>query len=57
MNQTFKMDDDLRPEYDFTQMTVVARGKDRKPSRKQLTDFDPLTKSLIGVFNLIQKCL
>jgi hypothetical protein len=49
MNQNFDMDDDLRPEYDFTQLTVIARGKDRKPSRKQLTDLDPWTKSLIGV--------
>jgi hypothetical protein len=29
------MDDDLRPEYDFTQMTVVARGKGR--NRNPLT--------------------
>ena len=26
------MDDDLRPEYDFTQLTVVARGEGRKKS-------------------------
>jgi hypothetical protein len=30
MNQAAEMDDDLRPEYDFTLMTVVARGKGRK---------------------------
>ncbi len=30
MNQTFEMDDDLRPEYDFTQLPVVARGQGRK---------------------------
>jgi len=30
MSQTCDIDDDLRPEYDFTQMTVVARGKGRK---------------------------
>ena len=30
MSQTF--DDDLRPEYDFTQLTVVARGQGRKHS-------------------------
>jgi hypothetical protein len=30
MNQTFDMDDDLLPEYDFTQMTVVVRGEGRK---------------------------
>jgi len=29
MNPNFDMDDDLLPEYDFTQMTVVARGKSR----------------------------
>ncbi len=35
MSQIFDMDDDLRPEYDFTQMTVVARGKGR--NRNPLT--------------------
>lgn len=30
MSQTFEMDDDLRPEYDFTQLPVVARGQGRK---------------------------
>ena len=30
MNQNSEIDDDLRPEYDFTQMTVVARGRGRK---------------------------
>lgn len=40
MSQTFDMDDDLLPEYDFTQMTVVARGKGRqnmsqKPMRQE----------------------
>ena len=32
MNQNFEMEDDLRPEYDFTKMTVVARGQGRKRS-------------------------
>jgi hypothetical protein len=32
MSQNFEMDDDLRPEYDFTQLTVVARGQGRKRS-------------------------
>jgi hypothetical protein len=32
MNQTFEMEDDLRPEYDFTQLTVVSRGQGRKRS-------------------------
>jgi hypothetical protein len=32
MNQNFEMNDDLRPEYDFTQLTVVARGQGRKRS-------------------------
>ncbi|MGB7086617.1 MAG: hypothetical protein WBD47_13760 [Phormidesmis sp.] len=30
MSQISEMDDDLRPEYDFTQMPVVARGQGRK---------------------------
>ena len=30
MSQTFEMDDDLRPKYDFTQLSVVARGQGRK---------------------------
>lgn len=32
MSQTSEMDDDLRPEYDFTQLTVVARGQGRNRS-------------------------
>ncbi len=32
MNQTSEMDDDLRPEYDFTQLPVIARGSGRKQS-------------------------
>lgn len=33
MNQNFdNVEDDLRPEYDFTQLQVVARGQGRKPS-------------------------
>ena len=40
MNQNFDMDDDLRPEYDFTQLTVIARGQERetnsqKPMRQE----------------------
>ncbi len=31
MSQTFE-EDDLRPEYDFTQLPVVARGQGRKRS-------------------------
>lgn len=30
MSQTFEMDDDLRPEYDFTQLPVIERGQGRK---------------------------
>ena len=36
MSQTFDMDDDLLPEYNFTQMTVVARGKGRQNMSQQL---------------------
>jgi hypothetical protein len=32
MSQIFEIDDELRPEYDFTQLTVVARGQGRKRS-------------------------
>ena len=32
MNQISELDDDLRPEYDFTQLTVVDRGTGRKQS-------------------------
>ncbi|MGB5594665.1 MAG: hypothetical protein WBM32_14745 [Crocosphaera sp.] len=30
MSQNFDLDDDLLPEYDFTQLPVVARGPGRK---------------------------
>ena len=32
MSQNFEIEDDLRPEYDFNQLTVVARGQGRKRS-------------------------
>ncbi len=32
MNQISEMDDDLQPEYDFTQLTVISRGEGRKKS-------------------------
>jgi hypothetical protein len=32
MNQIPEMDDDLQPEYDFTQLTVVDRGEGRNKS-------------------------
>jgi uncharacterized protein (DUF4415 family) len=40
MSLTFDMDDDLLPEYDFTQMTVVAKGQrcetsSQKPMRQE----------------------
>ncbi|WP_310429922.1 hypothetical protein [Chamaesiphon sp. VAR_48_metabat_135_sub] len=40
MNQISEMDDDLRPEYDFTQLTVVARGQGRKKSNLTV-ELDP----------------
>jgi hypothetical protein len=42
MNQNFEIDmeDDLLPEYDFTQMTVVSRGQGRKKSDVTVT-LDP----------------
>jgi hypothetical protein len=42
MNQNFEIDmeDDLLPEYDFTQMTIVARGQERKKSVVTVT-LDP----------------
>jgi len=32
MSQTSEMDDELRPEYEFTELSVVARGQGRKRS-------------------------
>ena len=40
MNQISEMDDDLRPEYDFTQLTVVARRQGRKKSNLTV-ELDP----------------
>jgi hypothetical protein len=40
MSQTSEIDDDLRPEYDFTQLTVVARGQGRKQSARTV-QLDP----------------
>jgi hypothetical protein len=40
MNQISEIDDDLCPEYDFTQLTVVARGQGRKKSNLTI-ELDP----------------
>jgi hypothetical protein len=40
MSQTSEMNDDLRPEYDFAQLPVVARGQGRKRST-QAIQLDP----------------
>jgi hypothetical protein len=40
MNQTSNMNDDLRPEYDFTQLKVVARGQGRQKSSR-MVQLDP----------------
>ena len=40
MSQTFETDDDLRPEYDFTQLPVVARGQGRKRDTRTI-QLDP----------------
>ena len=40
MSQTCDLDDDLRPEYDFTQLPVVARGQGRKPATR-MVQLDP----------------
>ena len=38
MKKTSEMDDDLRPEYDFSKLTVVARGAGRrKPTETTVT--------------------
>lgn len=36
MSQTSDIDDDLRPEYDFTQLKVAARGRQRSSATIQL---------------------
>ena len=38
MKKTFEIADDLRPEYDFSKLTVVARGPGRrKPATNTVT--------------------
>jgi len=36
-----EMDDDLRPEYDFNKMRIVARGPKRKAPRVKVIHLDP----------------
>jgi hypothetical protein len=40
MNQTSEIDDDLQPDYDFTQLTVISRGDGRKKSNSTV-QLDP----------------
>ena len=42
MSQISEIDDDLQPEYDFTQLTVVDRGKGRKKSNITTTDLNKI---------------
>jgi len=41
MNQISDMDDELRPEYDFAQMTPVARGRGRKRTAAATVELEP----------------
>ncbi|MGD1867751.1 MAG: hypothetical protein ACFB0D_24635 [Phormidesmis sp.] len=42
MNQTSNnMDDELRPEYDFAQMTPVARGRGRQRNTAATVELEP----------------
>jgi len=36
-----EMDDDLRPEYDFSTMRIVARGPKRKVPKAKVIHLDP----------------
>ena len=40
MSQISELDDDLQPEYDFTQLTIVDRGAGRKKSNLTI-ELDP----------------
>lgn len=37
----YEMDDDLRPEYDFSKMRIVARGPKRKAPRAKVIHLEP----------------
>ena len=54
MSQTFE-DDDLRPEYDFTKLPVVARGQGRK--RSTLIQLDPDVAAIFPDSNAVNEGL
>ena len=54
MSQTFE-DDDLRPEYDFTKLPVVARGQGRKKST--LIQLDPDVAAIFPDFGAVNEGL
>jgi hypothetical protein len=56
MNQNFEMEDDLCPEYDFTQMTVVARGQGRKRANVTI-NLDPDVAKLFPDSNAVNEGL
>ncbi|MEL6938503.1 MAG: hypothetical protein AAFO84_04850 [Cyanobacteria bacterium J06598_1] len=41
MSQISEMDDELRPEYDFAQMTPVARGRGRAQVKGAVVQLEP----------------
>ena len=57
MNQTSEMEDELRPEYDFSQLTVVARGAGRRNPHEKTIILAPDVAKLFPTAEAVNEAL
>lgn len=57
MKKTSEMDDELRPEYDFSKLTVVARGAGRRKSTEITVILAPDVAKLFPTSEAVNEAL
>ena len=57
MKKTSEMDDELRPEYDFSKLTVVARGAGRRKPAETVVTLAPDVAKLFPTSEAVNEAL
>ncbi len=57
MKKTSEMDDELRPEYDFSQLTIVARGAGRRKPTETVVTLAPDVAKLFPTSEAVNEAL
>lgn len=57
MKKTSEMDDELRPEYDFSQLTVVSRGAGRRQPAETTVTLAPDVAKLFPTSEAVNEAL